>query len=285
MDLEHARGFVAVVAHGSIAGAAEALGRSRPALSRQVAALERSLGVALLHRTARQVGPTAEGRRLVDALRPLLEEADRVAGRFGREAHEVTGRLTVSVPPALAVPLTDLLWRYQAAHPGLEVVLQSTAQRVDLRDGTVDVALRAGALHDPDLVCRRLGARAIRAWASPAYLARRGVPATVADLEGHTLLRTLALDGQPRPSWPLRDGGRVAVTGRFASDDQRALRHLAAAGEGICLLDDGSAAGGDLVPVLDGVVGTELEVWAVVLRRGLQPARVRGFLEAVGGWV
>ena len=284
MDLEHARGFVAVVEHGSIVAAAEALGLSRPTLSRHLTAFEAGLGVAVLHRTTRQVVPTDAGRRLYGELAPLLQEAARIDRAFRREAHEVTGRLTVSVPPVLATQLTDLLVALQAEHSELSVVLQSTAQRIDLRDGRVDVALRAGALVDPDLTCRMLGRRSIRAWASPAYLAARGVPATVDEFEAHALLRTLTPDGAPRPSWPLRDGGRVSVSGRFASDDQRALRHAAAGGHGVCLLDEATAAGGDLVPVLPEVVGTELEVHAVFPRRTLQPARVRRFVEAVVEW-
>lgn len=283
MNLEHGRGFVAVVEHGSIVAAATALGMSRPTLSRHLASLEASLGVALLHRTTRQVGPTEAGRRLYERLAPLFREASHIDRAFRRDAHEVTGRLTVSVAPVLAYELTDLLLVLQDEHPELSVVLQSTAERVDLREGPIDVALRAGALLDPHLTCRKLGRRRITAWASAGYLAARGTPASVDELSDHVLLRTLAPDGSPRRWWPLLEGGRVAVDGRFASDDQRALRHAAAAGRGICLLDAATAAAADLVPVLPEV-GVEMELHAVFARRTLQPARLRAFLQAVVGW-
>lgn len=283
MNLEHGRGFVAVVDHGSIVAAAAALGMSRPTLSRHLAALEASLGIALLHRSTRQVGPTEAGRRLYERLAPLFQEASRIDRTFRRDAHEVTGRLTVSVAPVLAYELTDLLMALQDEHPELSVVLQSTAERVDLREGPIDVALRAGALVDPHLTCRKLGRRRITAWASAGYLAARGTPTSVEDLADHVLLRTLAPDGSARRWWPLLEGGRVAVDGRFASDDQRALRHAAAAGRGICLLDEATAAAANLVPVLPEV-GVQMELHAVFARRTLQPARLRVFLEAVVAW-
>ena len=109
MNLEQARGFVAVVEHGSIAAAAASLGMSRPTLSRHLAAFEVSLGLAVLHRSTRAVGPTVAGQELYEALAPLLVEAQRVEARFTREAREVTGWLRVSVPPALAGEVAAVL--------------------------------------------------------------------------------------------------------------------------------------------------------------------------------
>jgi len=281
MNLEQARGFVAVVEHGSIAAAAASLGMSRPTLSRHLAAFEVSLGLAVLHRSTRAVGPTVAGQELYEALAPLLVEAQRVEARFTREAREVTGWLRVSVPPALAGEVAAVLRRLQRVHPDLAVQLSSSPERVDLRDGRVDVALRAGRLADPDLVQRLVGRRSVRAWASPDYLARHGPPTDVADLADHRLLRSLAPDGRPRRAWPLRAGGHVPVTGHFVSDDQSVLCAAAEAGEGIALLDVRTAAAGELQEVLPERVGTELELHAVTVRRTLQPARVRAFVDAV----
>lgn len=281
MDLEAGRWFVAVVEGGSIAAAARTLDVSRPTLSRRLAAFEDELGIALLHRTAREVRPTAAGRRLVDGLRPLLTSADRLAASFAREREVVSGTLKVSCAPALAVEVAQILVVLQERHPELAVDLRSSPVRVDLRDGTFDIALRAGRLTDPDLVQRWLLRRSVGAWASPGYLEANGVPTSPGDLAGHRLLRSLAPDGRARPSWPLVDGGRVAVEGTFVSDDQVALREAAVNGAGIALLDARTAAGTSaLVRVLEGQIGTELDLHAVFARRTLQPARVRAFLEA-----
>ncbi len=288
MDLAACRAFVCAVNCGTITAAAEQLGVSRPTLSRRLAALEESVGLALLHRTTRAVGPTPAGRRLYDRLQPMLAELEAVGEQLRSERDGIVGRLVVSVPPAIATDVTGLLVALQDRHPGLEVHLLTEVRVADLRTDTVEVALRAGRLDDPDLIQRRLCGRDVRAVASPAYLAEFGRPSTVGELASHDVLMGLHPDGTPRHAWPLLDGGWVEVSGRFHTADQAALLTAALADGGIALLTDvtyGSPVSeGRLECVLPEVVGTRLDLHAVYARRTLQPARIRAFVDAAVDW-
>lgn len=114
-DWNHARAFLAAAEAGSLTGAARALGLTRPTLGRQVAALERALGLTLVERAGRGLALTATGRDLAEPLRAMEAAAARaalvaagrdraVAGRLRITASDVTAALVL--PPALAAPLS-----------------------------------------------------------------------------------------------------------------------------------------------------------------------------------
>ncbi|MCB9692899.1 MAG: LysR family transcriptional regulator [Alphaproteobacteria bacterium] len=288
MDLVAFQAFVSAVDHGTITGAAAALGLSRPTVSRRLADLEASLGLALLHRTTRRVRPTAAGRQLYARVRPLLDAVEDGVEALVAERDGVVGRLVVSVPPPIAREVAALAVRLTREHPALEVELRAEVGLADLRTDQVEVALRAGRLEDPDLVQRRLARRAVRAVATPAYLAAHGRPTQPEELADHTLLEGLHPNGTRRGSWPLQDGRRVAVAGRFRTSEEAALLEAVLQHGGIALLSEVTyarpLAEGRVELVLPEVVGTTLDLHAVFARRSLQPARVRAFVDAAVAW-
>lgn len=288
VDLDGYRAFVRTVEAGTITAAAQALGIARPTLSRQLAALEEQLGLALLARTTRSVTPTPAGRRLYAEAAAHVDAIAGIARRLRDERQTVSGRLRVSAPPVLGPAMARLLVELQAEHPALDVELSTDVRHVDLRAEGIDVAVRAGRVGDPELVQRRLGRSRVGAFASPGYLAGAGAPADLDALTEHTLLRGVDRAGRPQAWWPLYDGGRIAVDGRFCSDDQRALLDAALAGGGVALLSavtaDGPTLRGDLVPVLPVILGAPLDLYAVTTRRTLQPARIGAFVEAAVRW-
>ncbi|MCB9793736.1 MAG: LysR family transcriptional regulator [Alphaproteobacteria bacterium] len=288
MNLDHYQAFLQVAEQGSITAAAKALGVSRPTLSRQLSALEEDLGLALLHRSTRSLSLTPSGRRLLEQLRPVLEALEGIEASLQEERDEATGLLRVSAPPVLAPALAPLFVELTREHPALRLELQATIQWAELRSDGVEVAIRAGRVRDPALICRRLGASEVQAVAAPAYLERHGTPTSLAELEDHVLLRGHQPDGQPQRWWPLREGGGHPVDGAFSSNDQRALLAAALAGGGVALLSDASAgealADGRLVRVLPQSLGSSLALHVVYAQRKLQPARVRVFVEALIRW-
>lgn len=288
MDLNAYRAFVLAVEHGTITDAAAVLGVSRPTLSRQLAGLEDSLGVALLHRTTRRVRATPRGQRLYDELRPLIDGMVGIDAALHEERAEPVGWLRVSVPPIIAPDILPTFQQLQAKHPKLCVELVADVRRADIVSERIDVAVRAGAVGDPSLVQRRLGTRDVYAVASPAYLERAGVPGSLDDLSSHALLRSHTPEGAPQTSWPTRGGGRVAVTGRFVCNAPRVLLDAALGGAGIALLSDVSAGpqveAGRLTKVLPDSLGVQLVLHAVFARRQLQPAAVRACIDALVAW-
>lgn len=284
MDLIALQNLVVTVELGSITAAADALGLSRPTLSRRLARLEEEAGLPLLHRTSRAVQPTVAGRRLVDGARPLLAELEDLGRRLVDERDSVAGPLRVSVPPILADEVARVLVSLRERHPALEVDLHAGIDRVDLMDAGVDVALRAGRLRESDLTGRRLLSTPVLAVATPATLDRDGWPSTLDDLAAHTLLRDVDGSGSARRRWPLRNGGALSVEGAFVCNDQAALLAATLAHGGIALLTGVSvrdALGqGRLVPVLPQEIGSTLHLHAVYAGRP-PPARVRAFIDAV----
>lgn len=288
MDLDLYRAFLITAQRGSITAAAAALGLSRPTLSRHLAALEARLGLALLHRSTRAVHPTPAGQRLAEQLAPLFAGLAAVEAGLREEREEVSGLLRVSAPPVVAPDLSRMLLQLQQQHPALSVELHADIGWAELRRDGVEVAVRAGRIKDTALIQRRLGTSEVSAVASPAYLARAGAPAGLADLDGHRLLLGHRPEGGPQRWWPLRDGGALPVNSRFSCNDQRALLEAALAHGGVALLSEVSSgpdlAEGRLSRVLPALIGTRLQLHAVYARRTLQPARVTAFVEALVRW-
>jgi len=184
--LDAIRVFVAVAEAGGFASAARALRLSPPAVTRAVAALEERIGARLLHRTTRTVRLTEAGARyLADAKRILaeLEEAEAVAaGAHG----EPRGQLAVTAPLLfgkmhVAPVVLDFLDRF----PEVSARTLFVDRVVDLMDEGMDVALRIAVLPDSGLTAVRVGEVRRVVCAAPGYLARRGTPATPAELERH----------------------------------------------------------------------------------------------------
>ena len=203
--------FVRIVDRGSFAAAAAELGVSRPTATAAIQALERRVGARLLHRTTRHVRPTAEGEayhhRCV-AILAELEQADRNAGGA------VSGLLRVdAVGHLVRTILLPALPAFLERHPALTVHLGEGERFVDLVREGVDCVVRAGALPDSGMVARKVGEIEEITVASPDYLARFGVPATLDALSGHQMVGFVSSrTGQPLPLEFTLDGEVVEVT-------------------------------------------------------------------------
>ena len=195
--------FIAVAEQGSFAGAARRLGISPPALSRGIAELEARLGVSLFHRSTRAVSLTDQGTALLPRAQRLLAEltdAERAAA--GNKA-EPRGQLHLTAPVAFGrlhvLPVvTDLLDR----HPALEVRMMLIDRNVRTIEEGIDVAVRIGALGDSALKSVQIGSVRQVIAASPAYLARHGMPQNPDQLARHQLIAST--------------GPRAATEWRFA---------------------------------------------------------------------
>lgn len=275
MDLDQLRALVAAVEHGSIAGAADALGISRPTLRGRVAALEAEVDARLIERSNRGITLTAVGAEFVEGARVILADADALVGRTRRAGQEAIGALTVRVPvagfpPMMAVVLARELRR---RHPGLTLRVASCVDPIRAADGETDVVLHFGELVPEGpfrtFVLRRFPVRLL---ASRRYLDARGRPASLADLAEHDLIAWTGPAGDGA-AWPLRAGGTLAIEPAFEGNVVMTLRAMAAGGLGIaCLPDDPVARaalpGEALEGVLPALVGREGTVRVLVRADG-----------------
>lgn len=203
--------FVRIVDRGSFSAAAADLGVSRPVATATIKALEERLGTRLLQRSTRHVRPTVEGSAYhgrCTAILADIEDADRAA------SGAVAGLLRVDTVGHLArTVLLPALPAFLARHPALTVHLGEGERFVDLIREGVDCVVRAGALADSGLVARRLGTMAEITCASPAYLARHGVPTAPDRLDGHLMVGFVSSrTGQPLPLEFTVAGRTVEVT-------------------------------------------------------------------------
>ncbi len=177
--------FVRVAETGSFTKAADQLNLPRSTVSTAVQQLEARIGARLLHRTTRRVTLTQDGHAFHERCVRLLAELEETETLFQRAA-QPQGTLRIDVPGRIgrlvvAPALPDFFGRY----PGITLDLGATDRPINLVEAGVDCALRVGALEDSGLIARRLGVLTLVNCASPAYLARHGVPRTPDDLPHH----------------------------------------------------------------------------------------------------
>jgi DNA-binding transcriptional LysR family regulator len=168
------------------------------------------LGVKLFHRTTRRVNLTADGERFVQKRceRVLAEVEDLRAEAAGVRATP-SGTLRVDLPITYGRRIVmPLLAGMVHRHPDLKLDVRLQDSCADIvRDG-LDLAIRAGALHDSTLVARRIDWQQLIVVASPGYLAARGTPKRIADMPSHDVIAfRQPTSGRARP-WQLRQGGR-----------------------------------------------------------------------------
>ncbi|MYW02512.1 LysR family transcriptional regulator [Streptomyces sp. SID3343] len=122
MDLLALRSFHEVCRHGSISGAAHALGYTQSALSRQITGLEASLGATLLTRHARGVRPTPAGEVLREHAAAILARAERAEEEVRAAEHDPAAVVRVgAIPTAAATLLPDTLTAFAAGRPTVRV--------------------------------------------------------------------------------------------------------------------------------------------------------------------
>ncbi len=274
--------FVRVVELGGFSPAARAARMSPSAVSKLIARVEARLGTRLVNRSTRKLQLTPEGQGFyARALRILADLADAEAAASGGETPG--GRVRVNTSASFGTHvLVPLLPRFLDRFPGISLELHHTDAMVDLVAEGFDVAVRAGPLKSSSLVARKLGTTTLMLVAAPAYLARYGTPATLAELETHARLGFTYTRATER--WPV-EGALLPPGGRMLASDGEALRHLAVAGAGIARLAGftvaADLAAGRLVRVMEGVAADAREDFYAVYvgQGGPLPARVRALLD------
>ncbi|ARN21912.1 LysR family transcriptional regulator [Piscinibacter gummiphilus] len=286
--LEELLAFATVMDTGSITAAAEALDQTVSGVSRALARLERKLDTTLLRRTTRRIELTEEGAAFLAHTRAILASIDDAEEQMAARRQQPVGRLRVNAAtPFMLHAIVPLVPEFRARYPGITLELDTDELNIDLIERRTDIAIRIGTLRDSTLHARPLTTSRLRVLASPAYLASRGKPRSVAALSGHTLLGFTQPESLNR--WPLRGehGDEWAVSPAITASSGETLRQLALAGAGIvCLSDFMTAADrgrGDLVEVLPRLTAdVRQSVNAVYYRNTQLAARVTCFLDFVG---
>ena len=283
MQIPDVEVFSAIAESGSLSAAARRLGLAPMTVSRRLATLEGELGVRLFHRTTRSVSLTTEGETFLPFATKLLEASEGARVSLKSNAGAASGVLKVTAPTvfgqAVIMPLIPALLE---EHPALRVDLTLSDSIVDIVGLGIDVAVRISTLRDSTLIARPLAPNPRVLCASPMYLERHGIPATMDALLSH---RRIALHGMP--FWPfMRDGETVSmrVEGAFSANSVEAVRTASRQGLGVAMLTywdirDDLAAGSLCLVELEDVDPQQLFITAILPTRQHVPHRVGVFLQ------
>lgn len=293
LDLNALRVFRLVVDTGGFTAAAHRSHRAVSSVSRQIAALERSLGQPLFYRHTRAVELTEAGARYIEWVRPLLDQLDAAAETVFEPPGEPSGILTVNAPVAFGErQVVSLVHGFNQRYPRIRVALQLTDAFVDPVRAATDITFRVGHLADSSLVARPIAPMHYLAAAAPAYIARRGTPMNPADLLCHDCLIYQGEYGRQRWHWRAPGAARferLEVEGPLYSDDATSLRAAACLGMGVVLfptwLIEAELRSGALVPVLTDwqweVTADARSIHMIYAQPRLCPPKVRAFVDYV----
>lgn len=281
MNLNDISLFIRIVETGSFTAAADSLGVQKSTISRRIAQLEDDLNIRLLQRTTRKLTLTQDGEELFARCQPLINELETARDHLASAQDNPKGRLRITMPSELAVfMMNDMIGSFLRRYPSIHLEVELSTRVVDLVEEGVDLAIRVGELADSSLIARHLTRVNRSLYATPAYLAARGIPQTPADLAGHACYGTL----KPMEYWHFENWPEpVEVTGQLKANSTNFIREIIQQDMGIGRLPrmfcQDAVREGRLVEVLPAFKSPPFDVNALYpSRRHLNP-KVRLFID------
>ncbi len=278
--------FVGVATRGSLAAMARAEGVAPAVIGRRLDALEARLGVKLLVRTTRRIGLTHEGGAFLEDGQRLLADLANAEASVSAGGVKASGHLRVTAPAGFGRRhVAPLVPRFLQRHPEVSVSLNLSDRLVDIVNEGVDCAVRVGDLPDSSFISVRLADNRRLCVATPAYLARAGVPQHPADLARHDCL-TLSSDASQTRGWAFRVDGAVShlrPNGRLDCSDGQVLHGWCLQGLGLAWRStwevDEDMRNGRLVEVLADFAAPPNGIYAVFPHARHLPLRVRLWID------
>lgn len=284
--------FSRVAELSSFTQAADSLGLPKASVSNAVQQLENQLGVRLLHRTTRKVVLTNDGQSFYERCKDALADMDELQTMFqqrGSDALKGRVRLDMSTVIARCAVLPRLPELLQQ-HPQLQIEISSTERRVDLVREGFDCVVRAGKVTEPGLITRPVGELRMANCVSPGYIARFGVPQTLADLAKHSLVHYAAILGAKPTGFDYTDEGEakaLPMPGTVTVNNAEAYQSACLAGLGLIQAPFVGVrdliAQGQLVEVLPDWPAPPMPLSLVYANRRNQSTRVRVVMDWLHG--
>ncbi|WNG32256.1 LysR family transcriptional regulator [Archangium violaceum] len=272
--------FLAVLETGSLSGAARSLGLSHPTVRARLEALEHGLGTVLFTRSVNGLTPTETAEALRDAARTMAMASDLFVRQASAPHGTIAGTVRISVPDIMGVEVIPaMLQTLREKHPALRIELSLSNAQADLLAHEADLAVRTVAPKQNALVARKVAAIPLGLFASPDYVARRGVPENVDDLEHHDLIGSdrnqvdLALAASLGPQF---EPNRYVL--RTDSHPSQVAAARAGVGIAVCHVPLGNADP-RLIRVLPDFVIHVLETWIVTHENLSRVPRVRAVFD------
>ncbi len=189
MDWNHIRAFHATATAGSLSAAARQLGLTQPTLSRQVAALEAALGVALFDRVGRKLVLSQIGAELLARIGVMADTVDLVALTASGRVQEIRGKVSISATDTYsAYILPAMIERIRKEAPLITIAIVASNELSNLHRRDADIAIRHVAPNRPGLIGQHVRDTEAYFYASDDWIARNIVPLQRADLSDAGLI-------------------------------------------------------------------------------------------------
>jgi DNA-binding transcriptional LysR family regulator len=239
--LANLESFVRTAEGGSFSEAARRLGLTAAAVSRNVATLERNLGVRLFHRSTRKITLTEAGERFLVSINGNLDALQDAIAEVAAHHSEPAGVLKVSMAPTFGVThILPLLPPFLAKYPRIKPEWHFENRPVDLIAENYDAAIGGGFDLTPGLVARTLAPVHVVAVASPAYMSGRSLPADPSGLAAYNGIVMRWLHTGRIRHWMLRNLTGIEMAGTLNEtivvNDPTAMREAARLGLGVSLI-------------------------------------------------
>lgn len=277
--------FCRIVELGSFAAVAREMNLSAMMISKYMAQLESSLGVALLNRTTRQLSMTEAGKIYYHRSKQLLEDFSALEEYTSQLGFQVKGTLKISAPIDFGgIYMVSAIEAYQRAYPDVKILMTLHNSHVNLSEGKFDLSILVTDTLDPGVVARKIAQTRLCTYASPDYLAEHGEPKNLDELSAHRCLHYT--DTPHRDFWVFNDNGeevKLRANWHFASNNGRALCQAAALGMGITQAPELSVMNfleeGKLIEILPNYRISPLKIYATYLQRRFLPAKLGTFVD------
>jgi len=271
---------------GRFNAVAEALGTTHTTISRRILALDRELGGRTLERSPQGWELTELGRHAVSAAESIEERLGALATAISQDKDPISGLVRISTIDGFGAEfVTPALVRLQRDHPRLNIEMFSATRKVSQNRSGVDLEIVAGRNDVNNAHAIFLTNYFLRLYASPSYLAARGMPLALDELGAHSFVSyvesaLLVAELGHRSSQLPEPATTFQSTSIFAQIEAVRI------GAGIGLLPNFMVYGrNEFVPVLPATFQRQLPIWAVVRAESLRSSVVQATIDAVRGEV
>jgi DNA-binding transcriptional LysR family regulator len=190
-DWNRARAFLVTAEEGSLAAAARSLGMTQPTLGRQVAALERDIGVDLFTRRGRGLELTPNGIKLLEHVRLMGNAANQFSLSASGKSDVIKGNVSITASELFSTfILSPMIKTLRETEPGIEIEINSTNEERDLNRREADIAIRSFRPTQPELIAKRLCSVRGHLYAAKSYLQKMGNPQSIAELNKANFIDT-----------------------------------------------------------------------------------------------
>jgi DNA-binding transcriptional LysR family regulator len=288
-DLADLTAFVSIADHLNFRAAASRLGVTPSALSHSMRQLEERLGVRLLHRTTRSVSLTDAGLRLLERLRPAMDQIVSALDELSRQRNRPSGRLRIYATHMAALAVVAPVWSdFLSAYPEVDIELRVDQGSVDIVAKGFDAGIGGRDRAAADMiVVRVMGPTKLAVVGAPGYFAERAAPRVPDDLAAHSCVQFRRADGELF-QWSFERSGksrRVVVGGRVVVNSADLAVRAAVDGLGLAYVIEPVAEpflrSGELVRVLEDWAPSFQGLYLYYPGRRQVPVALRAFIDMI----